>query len=128
MTSLPQVVSVNVGQVESIQHRGRTVTTAIAKRPVSGRVATNGVNLVGDDQADRSVHGGPDRAVYAYATEDLEWWAAALGRPVGPGSMGENLSTRGVEVTGAVVGERWRAGTVTLEVAAPRVPCFKLGI
>ncbi len=128
MTSQPQVVSVNVGRVESFDHRGRTVTTAIGKRPVIGRVATAGVNLAGDDQADRSVHGGPDRAIYAYAVEDLDWWAMTLGRPVPPGTMGENLTTASVDVTGAVIGERWRVGSLTLEVAAPRVPCYKLGI
>jgi MOSC domain-containing protein YiiM len=114
--------------VESLIDRGRTVTTAIGKRPVAGRVATAGVNLVGDDQADRNVHGGPDRAIYAYASEDLDWWAAELGRPLSPGAVGENLTTRGLDVTHAVIGERWRAGTLTLEVAAPRVPCYKLGI
>jgi MOSC domain-containing protein YiiM len=126
--SSAQVVSVNVGRIESFDHHDRTVTTAITKRPVAGRVATVGVNLVGDDQADRSVHGGPDRALYAYAAEDLEWWSATLGRALGPGSMGENLTTSGIDVTGATIGERWRIGTLTLEVTAPRVPCFKLGI
>ena len=125
---LPHVRSVNVGPIETVQHHGRTVTTAIAKRPVGGRVATSGVNLVGDEQADRTVHGGPDRAVYAYAAEDLDWWTADVGRLVGPGAMGENLTTAGLAVTDAVVGERWRLGTLTLEVTAPRVPCFKLGI
>jgi MOSC domain-containing protein YiiM len=124
----PQLVSVNVGRIEALEHHGRRVTTAIGKRPVSGRVTTAGVNLTGDDQADRSVHGGPDRALYAYAAEDLDWWSAQLGRPVPPGSMGENLTTAGVDVTGAVVGERWQVGTLTVEVTAPRVPCFKLGI
>jgi MOSC domain-containing protein YiiM len=128
MTSPAQVVSVNVGGVDSFDDHGRTVTTAIGKRPVAGRVATAGVNLAGDDQADRRVHGGPDRAIYAYADEDLEWWATALGRAVPPGSMGENLTTRGLDVTGALIGERWRIDSLTVEVAAPRVPCYKLGI
>jgi MOSC domain-containing protein YiiM len=128
VTSQPQIVSVNVGRVETFEHHGRTVSSAIAKRPVSGRIGTAGFNLVGDDQADRSVHGGPDRAVYAYAVGDLEWWAAELGRPVPPGSMGENLTTIELDVTGAVIGERWRVGSITLEVSAPRVPCYKLGI
>ncbi|MET0144873.1 MAG: MOSC domain-containing protein [Ilumatobacteraceae bacterium] len=127
MTS-PLVASVNVAPIAVLDHRGRSVTSAIGKQPVAGRVATVGDNLAGDDQADRSVHGGPDRAVYAYASEDLEWWAGEIGRPVPAGSMGENLTTTGVDVTGATVGERWRIGTVVLEVTAPRVPCFKLGI
>jgi MOSC domain-containing protein YiiM len=128
MASRPEVVSVNVGGVESFDHHGRSVTSAISKRPVAGRVRSAGVNLVGDDQADRRVHGGPDRALYAYAVEDSDWWAGELGRPVPPGSMGENLTTAGLDVTGAVIGERWQAGTLTLEVSAPRIPCYKLGI
>jgi MOSC domain-containing protein YiiM len=109
-------------------HFGRIVSTAIFKQSVPGRVGVHGVNADGDDQADRRVHGGPDRALYAYAIEDLDWWAAEEGRPVPPGSMGENLTTAGVDVSGAAVGERWRVGSTVLEVAAPRVPCFKLGI
>ena len=66
------LLSVNVGRIEEVPHHDRTVTTGIFKRPVAGRVATHGVNVDGDDQADRSVHGGPDRALYAYAGEDLE--------------------------------------------------------
>jgi MOSC domain-containing protein YiiM len=123
-----QIVSVNVGGVRSFEDHGRTVSTAIGKQPVAGRIATVGVNLVGDDQADRRVHGGPDRAIYAYAVEDLEWWATSLNRDVPAGSMGENLTTRGVDITGAVIGERWRVGSLTVEVASPRVPCYKLGI
>ena len=122
------LVSVNLGRIEVVDHHDRTVTTGIYKRPVTGRVATRGVNLLGDDQADRSVHGGPDRALYAYAAEDLEWWADQLGRPLPAGTMGENLTTADVDVTNAVIGERWRIGTVVVEVTAPRVPCFKLGI
>ena len=122
----PVLVSVNVGRIRHISHQGRDVTTGIYKEPVAGRVATHGVNIDGDDQADRHAHGGPDRAAYAYAQEDLTWWSEQLGRPVPPGSMGENLTTSGVDVTGALVGERWRVGTVLFEVSSPRVPCFKL--
>jgi MOSC domain-containing protein YiiM len=122
------LLSVNVGRIETVAHHDRDVSTGIFKRPVTGRVATRGVNLDGDDQADRQVHGGPDRAVYAYAAEDLEWWADEVGRPLPAGSMGENLTTADVDVTNAVIGERWRIGSVVLEVAAPRTPCFKLGI
>ena len=123
-----RVISVNVGAVRSVEHRGRTVTTGIFKAPVAGRVTASGVNVVGDDQADRVNHGGPDQALYAYAAEDLEWWSEQLDRPLAPGTFGENLTTRGVDVTGAVVGERWRIGNAVFEVSAPRVPCFKLGI
>jgi MOSC domain-containing protein YiiM len=122
------LVSVNVGQVRHVEHHDRDVTTGIFKAPVEGPVATHGVNLDGDDQADRRAHGGPDRAAYAYASEDLAWWSEQLARPLPPGSMGENLTTAGVDVTGARIGERWRIGTVLFEVSSPRVPCFKLGI
>jgi MOSC domain-containing protein YiiM len=102
--------------------------SAIGKRPVDGRVGVAGVNVDGDDQADRRVHGGPDKAVYAYAAEDAAWWAGELGRAVEPGAFGENLTTEGVDVSGAVIGERWRIGSVELEVAQPRFPCAKLGL
>ena len=123
-----RVVSVNVGQVRTVEHHDRMVPTGIFKVPVDGRVATRGVNLVGDDQADRRAHGGPERALYAYAAEDLDWWSEQLGVEVPPGSMGENLTVRGIDVTNALAGERWRAGSVLVEVTSPRVPCFKLGI
>jgi MOSC domain-containing protein YiiM len=93
---------------------------------VAGPVPVRGINVEGDDQADRSVHGGPDQAVYAYAAEDYEWWVSELGRPLEPGTFGENLTVSGVDVTGSLVGERWRIGTVVLEVAGPRIPCWKL--
>ncbi|MHB8509735.1 MAG: MOSC domain-containing protein [Candidatus Dormibacteria bacterium] len=122
------LVSVNVGRPVPLPYRGEEVASAIYKLPVEGRVAARGVNLEGDDQADRRVHGGPDKAVYAYALEDLEWWAAELGQPVPPGTMGENLSTAGLSLGDAVIGERWEIGNVVLEVAQPRMPCYKLGI
>jgi len=121
------VESVNVGSPRPIERKsGEITTSAIWKEPVSGRVAVRGVNVAGDDQADRTVHGGPDQAVYAYAAEDTEWWSAQLGRPLGPGNWGENLTVRGLHVTGALVGERWRIGTTLLEVSSPRIPCWKL--
>lgn len=82
----------------------------------------------GDDQADRRAHGGSDKAVYAYAAEDLHWWAQEIGRPLQHGELGENLTTEGIDVNGALVGERWAIGTTVLEVSEPRVPCWKLGV
>jgi MOSC domain-containing protein YiiM len=123
-----RLLSVNVGAVRQIELAGRPRTTAIWKHPVSGRVAVWGVNLVGDQQADRRVHGGPDRAVYAYAREDYAWWERQLDRPLDPGMFGENLTTEGIDVTGALVGEQWRVGSVVLQVTSPRVPCWKLGV
>src|SRR3954451_18151906 len=122
------VESVNVGAVQALQVEGRSVRTAIWKSPVEGRVELRGVNLSGDDQADRTVHGGPDKAVYAYAWEDIEWWEQELGAQLEPAPFGENLTTRGLPVSGAVIGERWTVGSTLLEVAQPRLPCFKLGV
>ena len=85
-----------------------------------------GVNLVGDDQADRSVHGGPEQVLYAYAAEDYAWWETELGRSLEPGIFGENLTVEGVEVSRAVIGEAWQIGSVRAQVTAPRIPCFKL--
>ena len=125
------VVSVNVGAAREVEWFGRVVTTAIWKAPVAGPVAVGDVNLDGDEQADLRVHGGPDKAVYAYAAEDYQWWSQAegvAGDPFGPGTFGENLTTSGVDVTDALIGDRWNIGDVVLEVAQPREPCFKLGI
>jgi MOSC domain-containing protein YiiM len=120
--------AVNVGAVRVVRLGDRSIETAIWKHPVPGRVAVRGVNLDGDDQADRSVHGGPDKAVYAYAIEDTRWWEAGLGAELGPGAFGENLTVAGVDVTNARVGERWAVGSTLLEVRQPRLPCFKLGL
>ena len=102
--------------------------SAIFKAPVDGRVRVAGDAVEGDQQADRRVHGGPDKAVYAYAAEDIEWWEERLGRSLEPGAFGENLTVEGVDVTGARIGERWRVGTAELEVSQPRLPCAKLGL
>ena len=103
--------------------RGNGVT-AIDKRPVTSSVRVRPLGLFGDVQAERQHHGGIDQAVYAYAEEDALRLATLLGREVTPGLFGENLRTRGVDVTGAVIGERWRVGeNVLLEVTYPRTPC-----
>jgi MOSC domain-containing protein YiiM len=128
MTARGRVETVNVGEPRPVDLGGHTVWTAIWKLPVEGRVPLRGVNLRGDDQADRTVHGGPDKAVYAYGAEDTEWWEAELGRSLGPGAFGENLTVRGIPVSEAVIGERWAVGSTLLEVAQPRLPCFKLGL
>lgn len=121
------VISVNVGLPRAIEWLGKRDTTAIWKAPVEGRVPVAGVNLAGDDQADRRFHGGPDKAAYAYAREDYDWWSRELDRPLHPGTFGENLTLEGVDVTAAVVGERWAIGSALLEVAQPRTPCWKIG-
>jgi MOSC domain-containing protein YiiM len=122
------ILSVNVGMPRTVTWAGRAVTSAIWKLPVGGRVTVRGVNLDGDDQADRRVHGGPDKAVYSYAIEDYAWWSERLGGEVGPATFGENLTTEGIDLNACVIGTRWQIGTATLEVAQPRQPCFKLGM
>lgn len=120
------VVSVHVGRPRAVPTGRGAVMTAIGKHRVEGRVAVRGVNVDGDEQADRSVHGGPDKAVYAYALEEVRWWESELGRDLGEAAFGQNLTTLGVDVSGAVIGERWSVGSAVLEVAQPRLPCFKL--
>lgn len=122
-----RVLSVNVGQPRPVERMGRPHSTAIRKEPVDGRVAVRGVNIDGDEQADRRVHGGPEQAVYAYAREDYDWFERELGQPLEPGTFGENLTLEGVDVSGARMGERWTVGSVVLEVTRPRLPCWKLG-
>jgi MOSC domain-containing protein YiiM len=122
------LLAVNVAVPREIKRRGRPVRTGIWKFPVEGRVRVRGVNVEGDEQADRSVHGGPDKAVYAYAREDYDWWEGELGRVMDPGAFGENLTVAGIDVSGAEVGERWHVGGVLLEVSEPRLPCWKLGV
>lgn len=126
----PVVKSVNVGGARSgIRPRGRA--TAIDKRPVGAievrdpgpRRGGLGSGVVGDDVVSRKHHGGSHQAVYAVAREELDWWGAELGRELPDGMFGENLTTLGLDVDGAVMGERWRVGSALLEVAGPRIPC-----
>ena len=123
MTSNGRVLSINVGRPREFVYNGRPAKSAIWKLPVVGRIAARGVNLEGDDQADRKAHGGPDKAVYAYAAEDSRWWEEKLGRSLPYGQFGENLTTEGIEVNDALIGERWEIGSTVLEVSEPRIPC-----
>lgn len=122
---MASVISVNLGPAAPFQ-AGRATRSAIVKTPVVGPVAVRGVNLDGDDQADRKNHGGVDQAVYAYARESYAWWENELARELPPGLFGENLTVEGIDVDGAVIGEHWRIGSVVLEVSCPRIPCLKL--
>ncbi|MFJ7628718.1 MOSC domain-containing protein [Streptomyces sp. NPDC097595] len=125
------VLSVNIGRPRPNPWKGIS-ETGIDKRPVDGPVAvtapgpkgTGAVGLAGDRVYDVKHHGGTDQAVYAYAREDLDGWEAELGRPLANGVFGENLTTLGVDVNGALIGERWRIGPdVVLEVSCARIPC-----
>jgi MOSC domain-containing protein YiiM len=126
-----RVLSVNVGRPRPNPWKP-VAMTSIDKRPVSGPVmvtepgpkGTGAVGLAGDRVCDVQHHGGTDQAVYAYAREDLDYWAASLGSPLANGVFGENLTTAGLDVNGALIGERWRIGSAAvLEVSCPRIPC-----
>jgi MOSC domain-containing protein YiiM len=118
----PRLRSVCTGRTRPVDW-GRVRESAIDKRPVPGRVRVGALGVDGDEQADRRQHGGVDQAVYAFAREDVDEWERRLGRALPDGGFGENLTTEGVDVTGARIGERWRIGSVLLEVSAPRIPC-----
>jgi MOSC domain-containing protein YiiM len=127
-----RLLSVNIALVQPNPYKTSDLT-GIDKRPASGPVAVSapgmrdggaGSGLAGDTIGDRESHGGDDQAVYAYAREDLDRWERELDRALTPGSFGENLTTQGVDVNGALIGERWAIGDeVVLEVTSPRVPC-----
>jgi MOSC domain-containing protein YiiM len=128
MTQAFRVLSVNVARPREFEFQGKPASSSIWKTPVEGPVAARGVNLEGDDQADREVHGGPDKAVYSYSIEDIRFWEGELKRPLPLSAFGENLTTSGIDVSGALIGERWEIGTTLLEVSEPRAPCWKLGV
>jgi MOSC domain-containing protein YiiM len=115
------VISVNVGPPAPKSWSG--IGSAIAKHQVTGEVAVERLGLDGDQVADTHHHGGVDQAVYAFAREDLDYWVEQLGAPIRDGQFGENLTTTGIDVNEAEIGERWRVGTVLLEVASVRIPC-----
>lgn len=124
-----RVVSVNVGLPREVSWRGKRITTGIYKEPVAGPVRIRALNLDGDRQADLRVHGGRDKAVYAYPSEFYELWRRE--RPeleLGWGQFGENLTTEGLLDGDVGVGDRFRIGSAELIVTQPRLPCFKLGI
>ncbi|MDH4059478.1 MAG: MOSC domain-containing protein [Aquincola sp.] len=127
------LVSVNVGQVRRIEIDGRSVTTAIVKRAVTGSVRVRPPGLEGDEQADPSVHGGLAKALYAYPVEHYPFWrtvraqagAAAWDAPLAYGGLGENLTVSGLTEDRAYIGDRLRFANCTLAVSEPRHPCFK---
>jgi MOSC domain-containing protein YiiM len=124
-----RIVSVNVGLPREVESAGNVVRTGIFKEPVHGRVPLHRLNLAGDAQADLSVHGGPDKAVYAYAAEHYDYWREHLpGRDLPPGIFGENLTVEGLREDAWHIGDELRAGTARLVVTQPRLPCYKLGI
>jgi MOSC domain-containing protein YiiM len=122
-----RIVSVNVGLPRSILWKGHPVQTGIFKAPVEGPQTVRRLNLDGDRQADLSVHGGPNKAVYAYPLEHYDFWRDFLGElTLPPGAFGENLTVEGVTEDDVSIGDRFRIGTAELVVTQPRQPCYKL--
>ncbi|HVT29205.1 MAG TPA: MOSC domain-containing protein [Pirellulales bacterium] len=123
-----RVASVNVGMPQEVTWQGEIVTTGIFKKPVAGRIALRTLNFDGDRQADLTVHGGPDKAVYAYPREHYPDWEAVVGRSLLPGAFGENLTTEGLLEDQVCIGDEYRIGTARMVVTQPRLPCYKLGL
>jgi len=124
-----RIVSVHAGLPRQIEWRGKAVTTSIFKTPVAGRVPVTRLNIAGDRQSDLSVHGGADKAIYAYPSEHYEFWRNELpGTDLPFGAFGENFTTEGLREEGVHIGDRFRAGSAEFVVTQPRMPCFKLGI
>src|SRR5689334_11144473 len=122
----PTLISVNAGRPADLHTGRRILRSAIVKRPVEGAVRLRELGLDGDEQADTENHGGPVKAAPAYAREDQAWWESELGRAIPPALLGETLTTEGLDVNGAEIGERWRIGAAEVTVSGPRVPCNKL--
>lgn len=122
-----RVLSVNVATPQPLAvENGEMVLSAISKKPVTAeQIAVSDINLAGDDQANRAVHGGPDKAVYAYPSEHWPWWEGEHKISCRPGGFGENLSLSGADETMVAIGDRFQWGSVILEIAQPRVPCNK---
>jgi MOSC domain-containing protein YiiM len=124
-----KLISVNVGLPREVTWNGGTVKTGIFKQPVQGSIRVRLLNVDGDKQADLSVYGGPDKAVYAYPVEHYAYWRRELpDRELTWGSFGENLITEGLDESVVQIGDRFRIGTAEFVVTQPRLPCYKLGI
>ncbi len=118
-----RVIAVNTGTEADLVVGGKPARTAIDKRPVTGRVRLGVLGLAGDEYADKENHGGYEQAIYAYAREDLDWWVERLGYELRDGQFGENITTAGLDITGALIGETWRIGTAVVQITSPRIPC-----
>ncbi len=124
-----QVLSVNVGLPRAVVWKGRMVVTGIFKEPVAGRIAIRRLNLEGDRQADLTVHGGPEKAVYAYPAEYYAFWREQFPEMELPwGMFGENLTIMGLLDESVHIGDRFQVGSAHLMVTQPRLPCYKLGL
>lgn len=124
-----QVIAVCVGLPREMSWKGKPITTGIFKQPVAGRVRMRSLNLDGDQQADLTVHGGIEKAIYAYPMEHYAYWRQELpDQPLPWGTFGENLTIEGLSETTVNIGDRFRIGTAEVMVTQPRFPCFKLNL
>ena len=122
-----KIISVNTGLPREIFYEGRLIRTGIFKAPIAGRVRVNALNIEGDQQADLTVHGGANKAIYAYPAEHYEFWRKEMPDIEFPwGSFGENLTTEGLLEKALDIGDRLCVGSVELVVTEPRLPCYKL--
>jgi len=124
-----KLISVNTGLPREVTWHGRNVTTAIFKQPVAGRIALRKLNLDGDRQADLSVHGGQDKAVYCYPITHYDYWKRELpGRDLPLAMFGENFTTDGLLEDSVHLGDQFSVGSAEVVVTQPRLPCYKLGL
>src|SRR5258708_13193528 len=122
MTS-PRIISVSTGPVRDMVIGARPGRSGIDKRQASEPVAVSMLGLAGDEHGDAEHHGGAEQAIYAYSREDLDWWAERLGRELRNGQFGENVTTSGLDISTALLGETWRMGQIVVQVTSPRIPC-----
>jgi len=128
-TPPPKIVSLCVSMSKPIKFQGRDLYTGIYKEPVQGRVALRALNLDGDEQADLTVHGGIDKALYAYASEHYAFWREQLpDTKLAWGAFGENLTTERLLESTVCIGDEFRVGTAVIRATQPRLPCYKLAI
>lgn len=126
---VPSVLQINVSLPTIVNFNGNKIETGIFKKPVSGKVKVRRLNLEGDAQADLTVHGGPDKAVYAYPLEQYDYWKTELSNSnLEWGVFGENLTVEGFDESNVCIGDRMKIGSAMFAVTQPRMPCFKLGI
>jgi MOSC domain-containing protein YiiM len=124
-----KILSLNVGLPREVVFMGESVTTGIFKEPIEGRVKLGRLNLDGDKQADLTVHGGEDKAVYAYAWEHYGFWRDQLpGTTLSYGMFGENFTTEGLMEHAVNIGDQFQIGSVKIMATQPRMPCYKLGV
>lgn len=121
-----KLISVNIGQQETLDTPNGQVQTGIIKKPVSTKVVVTELGLEGDAIVNTSVHGGLDQALYLYSQEDYDWWSERLGRTLSPGIFGENLTLSSFGDAPLTIGDRLQIDDVLIEISAPRTPCFKL--